>query len=251
MTGDPTSALPRPYSRWLYIPETPDTEPLSPEEAAAFDGARAGLEKTRGKALKQIGRADGPFLVLNEEGARPPLFWCFNTWAEPILLAHRLGPDQPIYALHSLNRSTLPRSMKVRFQEPLAQLYAEAVLRIGGSKAALTIGGNCQAAPIAEATAHAMIQAGAPAPLLVTLEYMPRRAYRGPLYMLFGDQSRLFNPFLTAIDPVAGWERQHARFGWTQIAGNHGLYFKEPAISSLAAAIDGARSWAGEAYTRP
>lgn len=249
MTDDP-AALPKPYARWLYLPDTPDAEPLSPEETDILDGVEAAIGEMRARALAQIGRADGPFLVLNGEGARPPLVWCFNNWAEAILLALKMGPDQPIYALHSLNRSALARSMKVRFQEPLAQRYATAILRVVGSERPLTIGGNCQAAPIAEATAHAVIRAGAE-PLLITLEYLPRRAYPGPLHMMFGEQSPPFNPFLTDIDPLEGWRRQHARFGWAQIPGSHGLYFKEPAISSLAAAIDKARSWAGEAYTRP
>lgn len=251
MTQDRSAGLPTPYARWLYLPRTPDTEPLSPEETATFENARATLIETRDKALQQIGHADGPFLVLNAEGVRPPLFWCFNNWAEAILLARKLGPDQPLYALHSLNRTTRSRRMKVRLQEPLARRYAEAIVRVGGSERPVTIGGNCQAAPIAEATAHAVMRAGAPPPLLITLEFIPRRAYPGPLHMMFGDQSRPFNPFLSEVDPVDCWRRQHVQFDWSQIPGGHGQYFREPSISALADRIDAARTWAGEAYTQP
>ena len=230
--------------RWSHLPDRYEPVELSADEQALFQSVLEQIEARRTKVLAQTGHADGPFLVLNGEGRSAPLFWCFNSWAEAVILARRLGPDQPLFALHSFNKITSGLSYKVRLMEPLAQHYAEAILRVAGTDTPAAVGANCQAAAIGEATAHALMRAGAPAPLLATLEFMPQRPYPGPLYLMFGEQSDRYNPFLSDMDPVPGWRRLHTHFDWGFVPGPHGRYFTEPAVGVLAQRIRHAMDWA-------
>ena len=64
------------------------------------------------KAPASLARQDGPLLIMNETGSKAPLIWCFNTWAEALLLGRSLDPNQPLIAMISLNFITMPEPRK-------------------------------------------------------------------------------------------------------------------------------------------
>ncbi len=181
----------------------------------------------------RIARPAGRLTLFNEGGGRTPIFWCFNHYAEPVLLAARLGADQPLYAMHSFQGILVEGDEKRRHGPALARLYAEEIRAITGS-APILIGGNCQSAPIIEIAARTIAAGRARAPLLMMLESEPARTYDGPLLMLFGDRSERYNPFLRRGDPVARWRSRHPEFAWGIVRGAHGTYFREPGVSDLA-----------------
>jgi len=178
----------------------------------------------------------GVFAHFNKGGSKPPLFWCFNNWAEAIFLAHRLAPDRPLFAMRSFHGFIKGKHAKRANAVGFAETYAEQVLEHVGT-GPLLIGGNCQAAPIAEAMAHILIGRTGRKPLLVTLEHLPIYSYPGDILMLFGAESEKYNPFLQGKDPVPAWRAQHARAAWGIIGGEHGKYFMEPAVLDLVSYI--------------
>jgi thioesterase domain-containing protein len=185
----------------------------------------------------RIGEPRDDLLLLNGSGTRRPIFWCLNNWAEAVLLAHRLGPDQPLFAMHSFNKVLSGTRRKARLLEALAASYVEQSLRHSQAYPEI-VGGNCQAAPVAEAMAHQIGKASGRVPLLVMLEYMPQRPYTGPALMMFGGSSFRYNPFLSSRDPLPIWNSQLENYSWAILNGNHGRYFVEPAISDLCTALE-------------
>lgn len=181
---------------------------------------------------KAVARIEGPLVVLNEAGTKPPIHWCFNNWAEPVMLANRLGADQPLVAMRSLFKLAECKAAKRAHTVELASAYADLILARSDGRPFI-IGGNCQAAPIAEAVAHALLGRTGRAPLLVTLEHVPAYCYPGSLVMLFGAQSVKFNPFARGEDPTAAWAAMHGQASWGFIDASHGRYFMEPAVHDL------------------
>ncbi len=220
------------YSRWNYIPEEYKYFDLSAGEQQLFLRAISYIVENR-RRIEGVGEAfvQGDFLVLNEGGSNSPLYWCFNNWAEPLLLARVLGNNQPIAAMHSLHGAAENWHTKTRLNEHLASRYLENITNVTG-KNSFFIGGNCQGAPIAESIAIQAQERLNIKSSLITLDYVPRRQHQGPMLMLFGRESR-YNPFLTNIDPISIWQSKHNNFAWGIIDGNHGEYFKEPAINQL------------------
>ncbi|MEP4957715.1 MAG: hypothetical protein ABJU19_00185 [Roseobacter sp.] len=186
----------------------------------------------KNRASKHAPSAVGDFLAWNTSGKKPPLFWCFNSWAEPFLLAHHLDENQPLYAMSSFNGATEKWRFKTKYMEPLARRYIESVRKVKGSSK-LLIGGNCQGAPIAESMAIQMSEGAASPPYLLSIDYIGKRAYRGKRFMLFGRES-IFNPFLSERDPIKFWNERNSQCSWDFLAGQHGSYFLEPNVQTLA-----------------
>lgn len=177
------------------------------------------------------------FLHFNEEGKKPPIFWCFNNWAEAIFLAYHLGSDRPLYAMHSLYRIAESDAKKAMHKVKLAKTYGDLICELY-PKGSVVIGGNCQSSPIAESIAHYLLEKRGDAPMLISLEHQPFYAYPGRLVMLFGDRSEDFNPFLNGESPVAGWKNKHQNLNWGIVKGAHGEYFREPGVQELSCYIE-------------
>lgn len=223
---------PNAYSRWSYIPNKLVAEHLSLEAASEFEDIFAAILAEKERAAKHAPSAVGDFLAWNHLGKNPPLFWCFNSWAEPFLLARHLDQNQPLYAMGSFNGATDKWLLKTKFNEALAKRYIEGVRKVEGTSN-LLIGGNCQGAPIAESMAIQMSEATGASPYLLSIDYIGKRAYRGKRLMLFGRESG-FNPFLSKRDPVEFWNKRHSQFSWDFLEGTHGTYFLEPNVQILA-----------------
>ena len=213
-----------------------DVDPAGASQAAGNDvvaGVCDSIAKSFDRVPEGLGRPDGLAIRFAEAGRRVPIFWCFNNWSEPVLLSHRLGPDQPLVAMRSLHGFLKGKSSKAALHRSMAALYGGQILASLPADAPILLGGNCQAASIAAATAQHIMQGGR-VPLLMTLDHRLAHGYPGSVLMMFGSHSQKYNPFLADGDPVPGWRAQHHRFAWRFVEGAHGRYFLDPAVGDLA-----------------
>lgn len=231
------------YDLWNHIPRKQRYFKLSEKEWLIFETAIQNIE-TEGRrvegqsGLNNIsGTLRKSLLAFNESGLRPPIYWCFNSWAEPLMFSRHLQHDQPFFAMHSPNRFVKTWHEKTRFHEHLSLHYFEQIA-LHNHNCRPVLVGNCQGAPVAESIAILFSQKLALEPLLVTLDYIPRRQYRGPILMLFGRNSD-FNPFVNSDkDPVPLWKSKFDAFAWGFVDAEHGEYFRSPAIEQLHAYIE-------------
>lgn len=220
------------FNRWNHIPQKLRYYKLSKDELYQFDNVISEIANRRRRLERVIGTSHGDFLILNEKGTCDPIYWCFNDWSEAVLLARKLGDDQPLVAMHSLYSVTDEWRTKTIFHEHLALRYFSQIDQMN-CKNSLVFGGNCQAAPFAESIAIHISEKLNIDPLLIAMEYIPRRQYKGPMLMLFGEKSD-FNPFFnSSMDPISVWKSSHEDFTWGFLNGCHGNYFKEPVIDQL------------------
>jgi len=190
------------------------------------------IVQSQSKFPDAVPRAGGLFVALNQDGAREPIFWCFNNWVEPLSLAHHIGADQPLYATRSLHTLVSGKAAKKLNLPAVSGLLAKEILKTRAAPPKV-LGGNCQAAPIIEAVAHLLIQAGAPAPRLAIMEHELAYSYPGHVLHLFGRQSAAYNPFLQGRDPTPVWRRQYGTAAHGFLSAGHGQYFRAPAIHEL------------------
>jgi acyl carrier protein len=165
-----------------------------------------------------------PIRAFHETGKKPPIIWCFNDTFEPARMAQELGPDQPLYALRSLNGILESRDKKRALASRIAARYADEIQTLS-LKGPLFIGGNCQAGAIAENLARLFLTRGADLAMLALLEHTPTVAYPAKLALFYGATSRAYNPFLTMEAPEIMWEHMHNDVVWDIISGDHGEYF--------------------------
>ncbi len=210
-----------------------------------FTEIRRKMIKNIDRIPSQIARRKGVFAHFNFEGSYPPLFWCFNNWAEAVFLAYWLGPERPLYAMQSFYGLEDDRSVKEMYKNYVAEHYANLVLDVH-PKGHIFIGGNCQSAPIAESMAHYLMDRTATPPILISLDHLPFYCYPGCLVMLFGLRSE-YNPFLKEGSPISGWFKKHKSPSWGFIDAEHGQYFREPGIHELVGYIKTVMDmWVGE-----
>lgn len=203
----------------------------SPEEELEMYIAkiRASMERIPEK----IAHKTELFAHFNAGGNKPPIFCCFNTWTEAVFLAYHLGPDRPLYAMHSFCDITDEEPKKSMHSKRLAEIYGDLLCKLYPDGPIL-LGGICQATSITEAMAHYLLEKRGQAPMLITLASQPFYAYPGDVLMLFGDQDEArFNPFLSQKSPIQNWKNKHRHPMWGFINSNHDNYFREPSISQL------------------
>ncbi len=187
----------------------------------------------------------GSIRILNANGTKPPIFWCFNSAGEFPALAEALGTDQPIVGLRSLNQILEPTAISPSHARELGEYYAEKLFNEFGT-APCIVGGNCQAASISYALALSMQSRDTNVLDLITLDAVLRRPYPGKMLMLFGRNSRLQNPFFEKeIDmnaaPALDWRHAISSVKIAIVDGGHGEYFFPENVSSLAREVSGAR----------
>lgn len=199
------------------------------------------LQESLMESMHKIPKGDvkhvGLFACFNSNGSKPPIFWCFNNWAEPVFLANRLEPEQPLFAMRSFHGLITGKQNKRANTLDLAKLYVDQLLPLIKNHPIL-IGGNCQAAPIAEAMAHNVLAREGKKALLMTLEYNPFYSYSGSILMMFGANSEKYNPFLKLKDPVTNWKLLHQSPAWGIVNGTHGKFFMEPGVLDLVSFIE-------------
>jgi len=207
-------------------------EPSSTNQSD-IDNFRQWVSESMKKIPSELGAQKDLFICFNSKGKKPPIYWCFNSWTEAILLAKQLGPNQPLFAMHSFYGFFKSASYKKIHTISLGQIYGELLLQHHRT-GPIFIGGNCQAGPISEATAHFLLSKTEITPVLITLEHQPFYSYPGSVVMLFGRRSEKYNPFLGDIDPIPSWKIKYTNASWATIDGDHGEYFFEPSVFEIA-----------------
>jgi surfactin synthase thioesterase subunit len=194
----------------------------------------------------QVGRAL-PVMAFHAAGGQPPLFWCFNGAKEPPVMARELGPDQPLYALRSM-QAVVERGLKRGHNDSLAADYAAEIIGIQ-PEGPYFLGGNCQSGRIAEGIARALLARGRPIAGLFLLDYTPPDRLPLAVSLFFGRQSQEHNPFLSRARPELDWQDRFESVTWDIVPGGHGHYFdpqNAPAFcSKLKASLVAARQAAG------
>ncbi len=171
---------------------------------------------------------------LNTAGGRPALFWCLQNNEEHEALARHLGPDQPVYGMRSGNRVMVKNDENI---DALARHYIREIQEIQPHGPYL-IGGNCQAARIAIRIARGLRAAGHQVPVLFMMEKFDPVGYDGAVVMMYGDRSDR-NPYSRFTEPELGYRKFYRGPIWIrETPGEHGWFFVEPNVISLAATID-------------
>lgn len=223
-----------PRSLWhaaLPAPERPPTRRGASEEK--LQALAALMAPSSGIPLDP----DGLIRLYNHGGQRMPLLWCVNQVSEADALARALGTEQPLIAMRSLaglgGEDRLAAAGTVR---QVAERYIE-ILLARDLPQCVAVGGNCQAVPVAFQIATALALAGHAVGSLIFLERMLPLPYGGRMLILFGRDSRRYNPAFQFANPTAGWGRYLRDGHCAIIDGTHGQFFRPENIGSLAEAL--------------
>ncbi|MBN1006413.1 hypothetical protein [Amphritea pacifica] len=220
------------YTRWGYIPESVIIPSLNDKERHQFD---IGIENLLCEREKVEKFADGTYdelLLFSKTPGENTIFWCFNNWSEPLLLNRQLPETISLCAGTSAHLLTQKWWFKTRFHEHLVGRYLNTLEQIQLIHSDMIIGGNCQGAPIAESLAIRIKEKTGYEPLLITLDYVPRKQYDGPMFMMFGEDST-FNPFNCEIEPLPIFQKRKGDWGIGILNAMHGQYFREPTLFEL------------------
>ncbi len=224
------------FDLWDHVPTGMRPTRVEPSDKETYAAILEKWAQDRNRAAEIRGTVIGSFLAINPQGTKPPLIWCFNNWAEPHLFQEYLPKDQPLFAFCSFSGYTDSWPLKTRFNDPLARMILLELDALA-LQHPLVLAGNCQGAPIVESIALQIEERGGPLPQLITLDYAPRRRYKGPYRLFFGELSR-FNPFNESGDPIALWRERGMRPTATILKGaNHGKYFRKPVVAELASEV--------------
>ncbi|MDJ0930288.1 hypothetical protein [Breoghania sp.] len=229
------------FSFWEAVPEMLSRTPLCESEQTVVAGIVSRVSVDMARVEGAGGERIGSFLVFNRSGSRRPIFWCFNNWVEPVLLARVLDPEQPLYGMISFSRFVDTWATNIGYMEHLAETYLKALLQIHLPKSPI-IAVNCQAAAIAEIMAIRYLEQRGMRPLLLVLEYTLRKRFDGPVFLMFGRQSN-YNPFRFARDSVAHSQTLTRNASWGLLAADHGGYFLQLTIARLATFVNDAAAY--------
>jgi thioesterase domain-containing protein len=118
----------------------------------------------------------------------------------------------------------------------LAQNYSEDLIR-WQPEGTFMLGGNCQGATIARATAQALRARGREVGLLLLMEQPSIWPYDQKVGLIFGSESS-HNPFIKQASPEPTLQKAYPQgYEIRFIAGTHGTFFSDENIGSLAAEI--------------
>ncbi|MGC2857109.1 hypothetical protein ACM64Y_16695 [Novispirillum sp. DQ9] len=176
---------------------------------------------------------DGLVHVLNAGGSRPPLVWCFNARSEFTALAEALGPKQPVIGLRSLNVLVDYRKRSTAADALVAAHYVR-ILRDHVDLSRCWVGGNCQGASVASEMAGLLVRKGCVVRAFISMEWTPFMPFPGHCALVFGSDSRDFNPFLGGRDPWPMWRHMFGATSCHSLPGDHATYFKPERVRHLA-----------------
>ncbi len=174
--------------------------------------------------------------VVNPDGARPPLFYCFNDPLRMDALAPYFSSDRPLYGLYS--GGNLFSSADDILQK-IAQYYVGEIISIEPDGPYM-IGGNCKGAWISVRIAQILIAMGKQVEALFLLEHSDRSLtdFTGRIMFMFHKHSKR-----RAYRDI-GWGRPGWSNGFnkapeiTWLAGSHGDTFRTYNVAKLAEKIE-------------
>jgi len=211
----------------------------------ADDERSSGHEETDGDVLAQVRKhvsewegfrhkPESLIVGLNETGSKPPLFWCFQSYNEFELLSRALGPDRPLFGMRSSHLIVGYRHEKMH---AMATSYAREIAEIQPD-GALQIGGNCQGAIVAQISTMYLCAQGRDIAVLLLMEEPKFLRFVGRVALLFGRESSM-NPYAYHPDPEAMLKEAFPNgYSFDLIDGEHGKFFTEQNVGSLANVID-------------
>jgi thioesterase domain-containing protein len=150
-------------------------------------------------------------------------------------LAAALGPRVTLHGMRSGHQSLTYSADTIAL---LAETYADEIMALPQDRP-VALGGNCQGAVIARATAFALRQRGRDPSRLILMEMAKPWAYDAPVDLIYGQDSTL-NPYRKDGDPSAVFAAAFPQ-GFTShfITGTHGAFFQPPNVTSLASVLRG------------
>lgn len=156
----------------------------------------------------------------NLAGQKAPLFWVCQLDLEGERLGQSLGEDRPLVYLRSgdylVNRYD-------KAMDDLAKHYAQTISNIQPT-GPITIGGNCQGAELARATAKQLRALGREIALLIALDADFDDPLPVPTAFVFGKTSRL-NPLRKNGHRRAVWKAMYPSYSVDFLPCGHGEYF--------------------------
>jgi acyl carrier protein len=171
---------------------------------------------------------DSLLFMLNSNGTKPPLFWCFQGYHEFSQLAKHLGEDQPLVGMRSGHLIMEYTQANV---EAIALTYVSEMVNIL-PVADFLVGGNCQGGRIAQAIAICLKGLGRPVKKLIMMEQSIFEVYNGTLALIFGESSK-YNPYLEHTNPQEFLNDYYDNFTIDLTSGGHGEFFSDVNITSL------------------
>lgn len=218
------------------LDEAPNMQPIgAPAVAAGVLSQSIYRSMLAAGAGGHIPRVHPESLVIaaNTGGARPPLFWCFNSPEREMsgLLPH-LAPDQPVYGMYS-GGGRLDDSDDIN--GAIAHHYAQEVARIRPT-GPLVLGGNCRGASVATRIVFMLGRQGRTVDRLCVLDHFDTRLfdYPGRLLLMFGKRSH-FKAYRPLRWGLPGWRkpfRSPPEVSW--VPGAHGHFFGPQNVKEVA-----------------
>jgi len=202
---------------------------LSEEETQLFEEIKKRMRDDIMMIKKNAHILYSNMLIINHQSKKIPIFWCFNSWAEPLIFSKKISNDQPLYAMHSFNGYTDNVKLRLRLHDHMVSHYSYLIKELSSN---FILIGNCQGAALVESMAIYLQKRFNISPLLITIDYIPEQYYTGAFLMLFGKNSP-FNPFKNMNNFLELCNSKLGNFTWGFINATHGGYFFEPAIDEI------------------
>ena len=228
----------REMARLIEAAEGALPEPTAQETGGRLsETERRSIAAIMGMGRIPVARPGSPFKAINPGGARPPLFWCFNSPARDMVgLAPRLDPEQPLYGLYSGGKLFARTDA---FVARIARYHAEEIIALHPD-GPYVIGGDCHGGRVAVEIARVLAASGRSVEKLCLLEYSNPglHDFDGQLLLLFGKQSRL-RAYRAIRWGAPGWREPFRRPpGVEWVSGSHGRYFRPYYVDSLMRQLD-------------
>ena len=224
-------------------------DPSTLAEATLQQAAELGYDAGRGSTFREgcrhlsdivrgwkgtRARPDSLIVGRNPGGSKRSLFWCLQSEEELSGLATQLGGEQPVFGMRSAHHAMVKTPQNL---QALAALYAREIRQLD-PVGPYCVGGNCQGAKVAFDVAHELLRGGAGVALLILMESFIERPYPGRVALIFGSESRRFNPYHFHPAPDAVWQDNYGEFSVDILSGQHGQFFRAPKVEVLAVTLN-------------
>ena len=176
--------------------------------------------------------------VMNAEGTKPPLFFCFLNEYSFVQLGKHIGKDQPLYGMRGAN-AVVPMTGEEAYEANMRRAaisYLEEVIELAGDGPIL-LGGYCQGGTIAMHLAALLTALGHTVETVMLVEKTPPVSYPGHVDILFSEKSFL-NPYLEFDQPEAVWSRRYGSHSFQIVPGDYIDVFLPQYVMGLASALN-------------